>query len=149
MESDEDEFDLGFGSNKKNNKVKGSDNEGDLAGLGSDEEMGAEEQIKAIEEQFQTLYEKDPELRKALEKSDVSNFTVNEKLQIIEAYMAGGGAAGLQIELEEDDEEDDEEAIKQMSEEEIQALEKQFALLYTSEPELQQALGELEDLTLL
>ena len=149
MESDEDDFDLGFGSNKKNNKVKGSDNEGDLAGLGSDEEMGAEEQIKAIEEQFQTLYEKDPELRKALEKSDVSNFTVNEKLQIIEAYMAGGGAAGLQIELEEDDEEDDEEAIKQMSEEEIQALEKQFALLYTSEPELQQALGELEDLTLL
>ena len=149
MESDEDEFDLGFGSNKKNNKVKGSDNEGDLAGLGSDEEMGAEEQIKAIEEQFQTLYEKDPELRKALEKSDVSNFTVNEKLQIIEAYMAGGGAAGLQIELEEDDEEDDEEAIKQMSEEEIQALEKQFALLYNSEPELQHALGELEDLTLL
>ena len=148
MESDEDEFDLGFGSNKKNNKVKGSDNEGDLAGLGSDEEMGAEEQIKAIEEQFQTLYEKDPELRKALEKSDVSNFTVSEKLQIIEAYMQGGGAAGLQIELE-DDEEDDEEAIKQMSEEEIQALEKQFALLYTSEPELQQALGELEDLTLL
>ena len=63
-------------------------------------------------------------MRKALEKSDVSNFTVNEKLQIIEAYMAGGGAAGLQIELEEDDEEDDEEAIKQMSEEEIQALEK-------------------------
>ena len=38
--------------------------------------------------------------------------------------MQGGGAAGLQIELEEDDEEDDEEAIKQMSEEEIQALEK-------------------------
>ena len=37
--------------------------------------------------------------------------------------MQGGGAAGLQIELE-DDEEDDEEAIKQMSEEEIQALEK-------------------------
>ena len=62
-------------------------------------------------------------MRKALEKSDVSNFTVNEKLQIIEAYMQGGGAAGLQIELE-DDEEDDEEAIKQMSEEEIQALEK-------------------------
>ena len=87
-------------------------------------------------------------MRKALEKSDVSNFTVIEKLQIIEAYMQGGGAAGLQIELE-DDEEDDEEAIKQMSEEEIQALEKQFALLYTSEPELQQALGELEDLTLL
>ena len=46
-------------------------------------------------EQFQTIYEKDPELRKALEKSDVSNFTVGEKYQIIEAYMQGGGAAGL------------------------------------------------------
>ena len=50
MESDEGEFDLGFGSNKKNNKVKGSDNEGELAGLGSDEEMGEGEQMKAIEE---------------------------------------------------------------------------------------------------
>ena len=39
MESEEDEFDLGFGSNKKGkeNKKKGSDNEGELAGMGSDE----------------------------------------------------------------------------------------------------------------
>jgi len=28
---------------------------------------------------------------------------VGEKYQIIEAYMQGGGAAGLQIELEDDD----------------------------------------------
>lgn len=42
MESEEDEFDLGFGSSKKNSKAKGSDNEGDLAGMGSDEEMGEE-----------------------------------------------------------------------------------------------------------
>lgn len=40
------------------------------------------------------IYDKDAELRKALEKSDVSNFTVMEKYQIIEAYMQGG-AAGL------------------------------------------------------
>ena len=42
MESEEDEFDLGFGSSKKNSKAKGSDNEGDLAGMGSDEELGEE-----------------------------------------------------------------------------------------------------------
>jgi len=60
---------------------------------------------------------------------------VGEKYQIIEAYMQGGGAAGLQIELEDDDE-DDEKALMEMTEEEIGALEKQFALLYAAEPEL-------------
>ena len=57
--------------------------------------------------------------------------------------MQGGGAAGLQIELEDDDE-DDEKALMEMTEEEIGALEKQFALLYAAEPELQSALGELD-----
>ena len=61
--------------------------------------MTEEAQRKAIEEQFQVLYDGDPELRKVLEKSDVSTFSVEEKYQIIEAYMQGGGAAGLQIEL--------------------------------------------------
>jgi len=61
--------------------------------------MTEEAQQKAIEEQFQALYDGDPELRKVLEKSDVSTFSVEEKYQIIEAYMQGGGAAGLQIEL--------------------------------------------------
>lgn len=41
------------------------------------------------------IYEKDPELRKTLEKSDVSTFTVEEKFQIIGAYMQGGGASAL------------------------------------------------------
>jgi len=40
------------------------------------------------------IYGKDPDLRKALEKSDVANFSVVEKYQIIEAYMQGG-AAGI------------------------------------------------------
>ena len=73
---------------------------------------------------------------------------MGEKYQIIEAYMQGGGAAGLQIELEDDDE-DDEKALMEMTEEEIQALEKQFALLYAAEPELQSALGELDQLSVL
>ena len=87
-------------------------------GLSEDKSATYEEQTKAIEEQFNTIYTKDPELRKALEKSDVGNFTVGEKFQIIEAYMQGGGAAGLQIELEDDDE-DDEKALMEMTEEEI------------------------------
>ena len=144
VESDEDDgFDLGFGSDKKpkdKGDKKGSDHdlEAELAGLGSEEEereMTEEQQHKAIEEQFDSIYTKDPELRKALEKSDVSNFTVGEKYQIIEAYMQGGGAGALQIELEDDDE-DDEKALMEMTEDEIAALEKQFALLYASEPDL-------------
>lgn len=69
-----------------------------------------------------------------------------EKFQIIEAYLQGG-AAGLQIELE-DDEEDDEKAVMEMSEEEMQAVEAQFAKLYAADPELQSALGEMDALTL-
>jgi len=57
--------------------------------------MNEEMTRKAIEEQFKTLYEGDPELRHVLSKSDVNTFSVEEKYQIIEAYMQGGGAAGL------------------------------------------------------
>ena len=39
-------------------------------------------------------------------------------MQIIEAYIQGGGADGLQIELE-DDEEDDKKAVEDMTEEEL------------------------------
>lgn len=87
-------------------------------------EMTEEAQQKAIEEQFQVLYDGDPELRKVLEKSDVSTFSVEEKYQIIEAYMQGGGAAGLQIELQEEEEEDmDEKALEAMSKADKKALE--------------------------
>ena len=37
------------------------------------------EQKRAIDEQFAMIYEKDPDLRKALEKSDVDNFSADEK----------------------------------------------------------------------
>ena len=89
-------MDLGFNSSKKEKNEGGAnrslnDNaafEAELAaGMSDDDGPMTEEQQKAIEEQFQMIYEKDAELRKALEKSDVSNFTVLEKYQIIEAYM--------------------------------------------------------------
>ena len=65
--------------------------------MGSDdgEPMTEEQQHKAIEKQFDTLYSNDPKLRKALENSDVANFHIAEKMQIIEAYIQGGGADGL------------------------------------------------------
>ena len=68
--------------------------------------MTEEAQQRAIEEQFQVLYDGDPELLKVLDQSDVNTFRVEEMYQIIEAYMQGGGAAGLQIELQEEEEED-------------------------------------------
>lgn len=89
------------------------------------------------------LYDGDPELRKALERSDVANFTVEEKFQIIEAYMAGGGAAGLQIELEEDDD------VEGMTEEEKEIINSNFAAIYARDAELRAMLPEkIETLTL-
>lgn len=83
------------------------------------------------------MYDGDAELRKVLEKSDVNTFSVDEKYQIIEAYMQGGGAAGLQIELqEEDDDEMDEKTINAMSKAEKKALEEQFLALYKQDPML-------------
>ena len=122
-ESDDGDLDLGFNSSKKEKEgaTKASKSgaagefEAELAGMSDDGDE--EENHKAIHEQFQMIYNADPELRKALEKSDVASFSVEEKFQIIEAYMQGG-AAGLQIELE-DDEELDEKAIMEMSEEEV------------------------------
>ena len=140
QQSDEEDFDLGFNSSKKEKEAAkanksgaaGEFEAGELPGMSDDD--NEEENHKAINEQFDMIYNADPELRKALEKSDVASFSVEEKFQIIEAYMQGG-AAGLQIELE-DDEELDEKAIMEMSEEEIQAIEAQFAKLYEAEPEL-------------
>lgn len=120
--------------------------EAELAGGMSEDDNLDAEQKKAIDEQFAMIYEKDPDLRKALEKSDVANFSADEKFQIIEAYMQGG-AAGIQIELEDD--EDDEKALAEMSEEELAMVEMQFAKLYEADPELQSAIGSISSLDIL
>lgn len=68
-----------------------------------------------------------------LEKQDVKSFGIEEKYQIIEAYMQGGGAKGLQIEMQSDEgyeEEMDEQQIEQLSKGDQQALEMQFMNLY-------------------
>jgi hypothetical protein len=84
QQSDEEDFDLGFGSSKKatalkaNNKSGAGEFENEMGMMS--EEDDAEENSKAINDQFKMIYEADPELRKALEKSDVASFSVEEKL---------------------------------------------------------------------
>ena len=54
-------------------------------------EMESEEEYevsrKAVEDKFKQLYDEDAELRQVLGKADPSTFSVEEKYQIIEAYM--------------------------------------------------------------
>ena len=104
MESDEDDFDLGFAKGKDldaaaDNKSGAENKFGDAREREDDMEMAGDmseddddagmtsEQAKAIDEEFKRIYEKDAELHKALAKSDVAQFSVIEKYQIIEAYM--------------------------------------------------------------
>jgi hypothetical protein len=53
--------------------------------------------------------------------------------------MAGGGAAGLQIELED---EDDENVLANMTAEEIEILNQNFAAIYARDAELRSMLPE-------
>ena len=97
-QSDEEDFDLGFGSSRKDKEAENKkaakatkddfpapDNEAgaleaELAGMSeNDDGPISDEQQQAIHEQFKLIYEQDPELRKALEKSDVASFSVAEK----------------------------------------------------------------------
>lgn len=144
VQSDEDDFDLGFASSKKAGDEKAGKEKADDGPNMSD--LDDDENNKIIDEQFKQIYEKDPELRKALEKSDVSTFTTFEKFQILEAYTQGGGASALQIELADDD--DDEAILNEMSEEDKQHLEEQFDRLYAQDPVLQEELGPLQNLNL-
>jgi hypothetical protein len=43
-----------------------------------------------INEQFKAIYDKDPQLRQVI-GSEVASLTVEEKYQILTAYMNGGG----------------------------------------------------------
>ena len=152
MQSDIDEFDLDFASSKKagdDEGTKGRVVDPNDIRLDGDEMSDVEdaENAKAINEQFDYIYKKDPELQKALEKSDVTTFTTFEKFQILEAYNQGGGASALQIELADDDE-DDSMMLNDMSDEDKKHIEEQFEKLYGQDPVLQDDLGPVENLNL-
>lgn len=115
-------------------------------------------------EKFQELYDKDPELRKVLAKSNVATFHVEEKQQIIEAYMQSGGASQLHIEMCDDSQDeaslssqaarkllegsgDDaeimtQEQVEMMSKQDKDLLEREFKYLWTNDPVLHQLLGK-------
>ena len=51
---------------------------------------------------------------KKLQHTNVAEFSVGDKLQILEAYMEGGGAAGVHIDYDDDE---DEKELANMTEE--------------------------------
>ena len=92
--------------------------------------------MKAIEDQFSKLYKGDPELRDVLKHSDVEGLSIEDKYRIITAYMEGGGAQGLRIDLVDEDEEEDARVVEQMSAEDKAYLEERFAEMLVADPHL-------------
>ena len=90
----------------------------------NEEELEPEDQAKMIIDQFNLIYENDPELKQLL-GSDISNLSLEEKYQILTAYMNGGGVRGLLS-----DDTDDEKAI-----------EAEFDQIYAEDPKLRQLIG--------
>jgi hypothetical protein len=67
-----------------------------------------------INDQFNYIYENDPQLRQVL-GNEISGLSLEEKYQIMNAYMKGGGVQGLLG--EEENEGVDEEDAKVIEEE--------------------------------
>ena len=59
-----------------------------------DDDDSEPDQEKLINDQFQLIYDNDPELRQLL-GNEISNLTLEEKYQIMTAYMNGGGVQAL------------------------------------------------------
>lgn len=97
---------------------------------GSDDDDDVEEQAKAINEQFQMLYEKDPQLRQAL-GSDIEKITLEEKFTIIESYINGGGIKDL---MEDDAGKDG--GQMDLDEEEVKMIQEQFKAIYDHDEQL-------------
>jgi hypothetical protein len=89
-----------------------------------------EDQEKLIVDQFQLIYDRDPQLRQVI-GADASSLTLEEKYQILTAYMNGGGVQGLL----------DEGETAEIDPEEEQAIEEEFNAIYESDPKLREVLG--------
>jgi len=75
------------------------------------------------------LYDNDPELRKAL-NNDINGLSLEEKFQIMTAYMNGGGVQAL---LGEDEK-------GGLDEDEAKIVEDEFNAIYQSDPKLREVL---------
>lgn len=85
-----------------------------------------------ITEQFQLIYDKDAQLRQVI-GAESASLTLEEKYQILTAYMNGGGVQGL---LEEND----------IDSEEEKAIEDEFKNIYQTDVKLRELLGGAEAL---
>ncbi len=63
------------------------------------------EEAKAIEDQFNEIYQDDAKLREVLQDSTPQTLTIREKYELLVAYKKGGGVEGLIGAAGEEDEE--------------------------------------------
>lgn len=128
-EYDDSEDDFAYDMDKKKNEENNAHKKemakamlDPLAEDPVDDDLKEEEMKQEILNQFDDLYNKDPELREALSKSKVSDLDVEQKYEIITAYMSEGGIKNLQFEVEDEEEDMEDlqmqEALENMSEEE-------------------------------
>ncbi len=99
-----------------------------------DDDLDPEDRIKLMLEQFNYIYQNDAALRKLL-GNEVQNYSVEEKLEILRAYMEGGGVQGLV-------DNEDEFAALDIDPEEEKMINEQFDEIYKSDPKLRQLLGD-------
>ena len=109
-----------------------------------DEELDAEDQEKMILEQFDMIYKTDAQLREVL-GNETSSLSLEEKYQILQAYMHGGGVKGL---LAEGEDEDDLGKDGELDPEEVKMIEDQFNEIYTADAELRKVLAGSDPKTL-
>lgn len=70
---------------------------------------------------------------------------MDEKYQIIEAYLEAGGAKGIEIAMEAEDEEDESfnsRMLEQLTDEQKQEIEQQFNAYVEQQPQILELIGE-------
>ncbi len=77
------------------------------------------------------IYERDPQLRQVI-GTEVQTLTLEEKYQILQAYMNGGGVQGLL---------DAEGGGQEMDSEDERTIEDEFKSIYDADPKLREVLG--------
>lgn len=76
-------------------KLDPDDDDDDDGGEDGDfKDLDPEDKIKLMLDQFNYFYQNDPSLKQLL-GSDIQNLSVEDKIEILRAYMDGGGVKGL------------------------------------------------------
>ena len=68
---------------------------------------------KEVLEQFDDIYQNDPELRQLL-GAFPDEYSLEDKCSIVQAYRKGGGVQGLHEIIDDDEEEEDEQDQQEM-----------------------------------